>query len=400
MSPDEPNATVRERPKRLTSLDAYRGLIMVTLAGGGFGLVKMAERFDDRVWQTLAYHASHAEWISNFRVVCCRYWDLIQPSFMFMVGVAMAYSYARRAREGQSPVKMTFHAASRAAVLVLLAIFLSSNGSDHTRFEFFNVLAQIGLGYLFVYALMWRGLAVQLAAAVVILVGYWALFAYWPVPGPDFDYAASGIDPDSLLPGVFVHWSKNVHPAWEFDVWFLNLFPRTEPFEFNEGGYATLNFVPSIVTMLFGVMAGQLLQGPRGRWTKLFVLVLAGALALGLGVAASYTVCPIVKRIWTPAWVLFAGGWTFWILAVLYFVIDVLEWRAWSIPLVMVGMNSILVYLMAQTMRPYTAETLKKHFGQEIFAGTYGPVIQSVSVLAVFWLICWWLHRQKVFLRI
>ena len=387
-TPAEPSA----RPARLVSLDAYRGFVMIMLAAGGFGIAKVARQVDGEIWQQAAFHFTHPDWISQFKVVGCSFWDLIQPSFMFMVGVAMPFSYARRMRQGQSRPDMWAHAATRAVVLVLLGVFLSSQHAKHTNFSFANVLCQIGLGYLFVFALLGRRFLVQLLAAVVILVGYWLLFVLYPTPGAGFDYAAAGIDIQAM-PELFQHWAKNANAAWRFDVWFLNLFPRPEPFEANPGGYCTLNFVPAIVTMLLGMMAGDLLRGPRGPWHKLALLVLGGAVCMGLAVAASYTVCPVVKRIWTPSWTLFAGAWTLWILAAFYLVIDVAGLKKWSFPLVVVGMNSIIMYLMAMTMKGWIAKMLTIHFGQDGIEGTYGPIVQSLAVLAVLWLICWWLYR-------
>jgi heparan-alpha-glucosaminide N-acetyltransferase len=393
-------ATSAGKPGRLMSLDAYRGFIMLTLASAGFGIAKVAEKMNSSFWHALVPHVRHPEWISNTGGIGFAYWDLIQPSFMFMVGVAMPYSYARRVRDGHSMARMTGHAVTRAVVLTLLGVFLASNWSTQTDFVFFNVLSQIGLGYLFVFWLMWCPFRVQLLAIVAILVGYWALFFVYPAPGADFDYAASGIDRSWVAPGLFAHWTKNANAAWRVDVWLLNLFPRSEPFRSNPGGYTTLNFVPSIVTMLLGVMAGQLLRGPRSSREKLARLLLGGIACMLVGVAAGYTVCPIVKRIWTPSWALFSGAWTLWLLATFYYVIDVRERRASAFPLAVVGMNSILMYMMFQLIRGWTAETLQIHFGQEIFAGTYGPILESLSVLAVFWLICWWLYRQKIFIRI
>ncbi len=149
----------REKPARLVSLDAYRGAIMLFMASGGLALPEVAKHFpDDPVWRFLAFNTDHVPWIG------CSLWDLIQPSFMFMVGVAMPYSIASRRAKGDSEIKITFHVLYRAIFLVLLAIFLSSNWSKRTNFVFTNVLAQIGLGYAFLYLLLGRGVRVQLAA--------------------------------------------------------------------------------------------------------------------------------------------------------------------------------------------------------------------------------------------
>jgi heparan-alpha-glucosaminide N-acetyltransferase len=120
-----------------------------------------------------------------------------------------------------------------------------------TNFTFEDTLSQIGLGYTFLFLLGMRSARVQWIAFVAIVVGYWALFAAYPVR-PDFDYPAVGVPADwpHLMSGFLAHWNKNSNPAWAFDVWFLNLFPRSEPFRDNGGGYATLNFIPTLATMI------------------------------------------------------------------------------------------------------------------------------------------------------
>ena len=455
------------KPERLVSLDAYRGLVMVFLASTGFGIAAMAKRFieaardgadiggpavDPALWQTVLYHFSHPEWISqtgaidgtltgSLQVFCCSAWDMIQASFMFMVGVSMVYSYAKRSARGDSTLGTFAHVITRSVVLVLLGVFLSSQWSPQTNWTFANVLCQIGLGYSFVYLLLNRRFAVQLFAGGVILIGYWLASFLYPAPEPDFDYASRGVgqtmpkgddSPAPLAaewkmteepnpwcrPVDYSPWTKNVNMAADVDRWFLNLFLGPEPFEFNNGGYATLNFVPSIFTMLLGAMAGQLLRGPKRPISKFGWLVLGGAICLLLGATAGLTVCPVVKRIWTPSWALLAGGWSLWSLAAFYFVIDVLRIRFWTWPLVVVGMNSIAVYVMFQTIRKWTGRMLEIHLGddylpawvmhrfspqyQEMLGpdGPYGPVVAASMIMLVFWLICLWLYRNKYFIRV
>ena len=150
----------------------------------------------------------------------------------------------------------------------------------------------------------------------------------------------------------------------DFDVWFLNKFPRLEgqPFTFDEGGYQTLNFIPAIGTMLLGVFCGQLLLGDRRWWQKFFLLVIGGAVCLGLGVLAGQYACPIVKRIWTPSWVLFSGAWVIWGLAAFYLLFDLCRLRWLALPLVIVGMNSLAFYMMGQLLRPWAEKTVETHF--------------------------------------
>ena len=399
-------------PKRLVSLDAYRGFIMLVMASGGFAIAHVASELTEagepsRFWDILGFQFSHTPWTG------CSFWDLIQPSFMFMVGVAMPYSYASRRTKGKTTQQIAGHAVLRAIILILLGVFLSSNGAQETNFTFVNVLTQIGLGYCFVLLLIGRGLAVQTAALAFILVGYWLAFALYPtLPLAQFDDKTLGVpvDWDHLFSGFFAHWNKNANFAHGVDVWFLNLFPRSKPFLFNRGGYQTLNFVPSMGTMIFGLMAGELLRGGKKPFEKFLNLAIGGAVCLVVGFVLAHTVCPSVKRIWTPSWAVFSTGWTLWMLAGFYWIIDIQGYRKWAWPFVVVGMNSIAMYCMAQLLKPWTARTIKTHFGQHLFEGTYAgtevvanlysPTLQSAAVLFAFWLVCVWMYRQKIFIRI
>jgi predicted acyltransferase len=387
------------RPARLASLDAYRGFIMLVMATDGLALAAAARKFPgDPVWHFLAHHTEHVAWVG------CSFWDLIQPSFMFMVGVALPYSFASRRARGEPYGRSFFHAVWRSALLVLLGVMLySPNKAGRTNWIFPNVLAQIGLAYPFLFLLAGRGFRVQLAALLAVLVGYTLLFGLYPLPGPGFDYASVGLAPDwPRLTGWFAHWEKNVNAAADFDRWFLNLFPRAEPFRFNDGGYQTLNFVPSLATMILGLMAGEVLRSGRSGRAKLAILVAAGVLCLAAGLLAGEYVCPIVKRIWTPSWALYSAGWTFWMLAGFYAVMDLAGWRRWAFPLAVVGMNSIAMYLMAQRvlLKGWVESRMRIHLGPQWFEGTYGPILLSASSVFLLWLICLWMYRRGIFLRI
>lgn len=383
-------------PQRLASLDAYRGFIMFLMASGGFGIGKVAEHLPDSFWVRLAPQVDHVPWVG------CVLWDLIQPAFMFMVGVAAAYSTANRLQKGDSLAQVLSHAAIRAAALVLLGVLLASNSSSEkqTNWVFANVLAQIGLGYFFLVLLSRASFRVQLIALASILAGYWLLFAVWPIHPPPAGADTSWIDSSEWLTGFFAHWNPHTNFAADFDRWFLNLFPRSEPYVFTRGGYQTLNFVPSLGTMLLGLMAGNLLRSDRGADDKLRMLFLAAIVCLIAGWLAGQTVCPIVKRIWTPSWTLFSGGWVLLMLAAFYLAIDVQGYRRWSIPFTVIGMNSIFVYLGFQLSSGWIRETLARHLGPELFTGPYQSMAQRTGVLLVLWLLAWWLYRQKVFLRL
>ncbi|QDU98228.1 hypothetical protein Pla8534_60890 [Lignipirellula cremea] len=401
--------------KRLQSLDAYRGLIMITLAFGGFGLAKTAKNFHElypeaSYWESIQYQFSHAEWVG------CSYWDLIQPSFMFMVGVSLAWSFGKRRDQGDSYPRMLLHAAARSLILVGLSIFLMSQWSSATDWEFTNVLGQIGLGYFFLFLLWGWPFRVQAIALGVILLSTWIAFEAYPGAGIDPQQGAPEVGvkaewAQEHLQGVRPAWHKNANIAHAIDRTFLNWFPREKPWLFSRGGYATISFWPSLATMLLGLMAGELLRSNRPEKTKLLLLLAAGAAGLLLGYLLNLSgICPMVKRIWTPSWAFFSTGWCLLILGALYGIVDILGFRRWTFPLVVVGANSILIYCMSISLKPYTEKQIRTHLGQDVFslygwpstetAAAISPMVESIAVGLAFWLVCYYCYRHKIFIRI
>jgi predicted acyltransferase len=387
-------------PARLGSLDAYRGLVMFLMMAEVLRLSRVASAAGGPFWKFLAYHQSHVEWIG------CSLHDLIQPSFSFLVGAALPFSLANRTARGQSSVRTTVHAAWRALILILLGVFLRSLHADQTYWTFEDTLSQIGMGYFFLYLIGRRPVREQWIALGVLLVGYWAAFSLYPLPGPEFEYTTVGVAANwpHLMTGFPAHWNKNANLAWAFDTWFLNLFPRTKPFVFNGGGYATLSFIPTLATMLLGVLAGGVIRGSRPQLAKVQWLVLGGAISLlGGALLGAAGICPVVKRIWTPAWVLYSGGWCFILLGAFYYIMDVRGWKAWVFPLVVVGMNSIAAYCIAHLFEGFVEKNLSIHLGQNAFRilwEAYEPLVRGAMTLAVFWLLLCWMYRRKIFLRI
>jgi predicted acyltransferase len=326
------------------------------------------------------------------------------------VGVALPYSIASRAARGQSRTTMTWHAIWRALVLVLLGVFLRSTGQSTamTNWTFEDTLTQIGLGYAFLFVLGFRSMRAHWIALGLILVGYWMAFALYPLPGPGFDYAKVGVTNAWLEThghsGFAAHWQKNSNVAWSFDTWFMNLFPRERPFLFNRGGYSTLSFIPTLGTMILGLIAGNVLRSAREPHAKIRWLAIAGLIGLGSGWAlGALGICPVVKRIWTPSWVLFSGGWCLLLLAAFYWVIDVLKIKRWSFPLVVIGMNSIAAYVIAHLFDGFIEKNLTTHLGKgvfNVFGPAYQPFVHGAATLAVMWLILYWMYRRKLFLKI
>jgi heparan-alpha-glucosaminide N-acetyltransferase len=425
-------------PGRLTSIDAYRGFVMFLIMAQVLHLIEMAEHFPlNSFWQFLGHHQDHVQWVG------CILHDIIQPSFTFLVGVVLPFSIASRLSKHQTKGQLVGHAMGRSLILILLGIFLRSLDKTRTYFTFEDTLTQIGLGYAFVFFLAWRSVRVQWVALALILVGYWAAFVIYPAPNESFPYAKFEVSADKapvdkwpadktyaetklwnenvhLMPGFASHWNKNSNLAWKFDTWFLNLFPRekNEPFTAHPGGYATLSFIPTLGTMILGLIAGGILISGRGPWRKALWLVALGMLCLALGSLVHwYGICPIVKRIWTPSWTLFSGGLCLLLLAAFYTVIDIWRFRRWAFPWVVIGMNSIAAYCMAEYLLTggdspapgWIERNLKIHLGQDTFkffdrwlpAGqSYEPVVVGVAIMLVIWLFLYYMYRQKVFLKI
>jgi len=367
---------------------------------------------------------------------------------MFMVGVAMPFSLLRRERDGESKFRRFLHAVARAGVLVVLAVFLSSQQNE-IRFTFANVLAQIGLGYVAVYLLCGRSLKTLGFCAAVILIGYAAWFALQPIDQTESKLTQQylveqrGLDAEewSRFEGWKAHWNKHTNAAAQADRRLLNQFPRSEQpwqgrgFWVNTGGYQTCNFIPSIVTMIFGLMAGTVLSSPRDDRARLRWLYRAGLICFGLALAVdttlwptqwlpetwqttfaryAWSLCPAVKRIWTPTWAVFSAGWTFWMLAAFYWLIDIREHRRIAFPLAVVGVNSIAMYLMSQCIKGDIGNWLITILGTvDRWSGTdlqvwlkpdaafpYAETGLFAARLAVMWLICLWLYRRRIFIRI
>ena len=396
--------------QRLRSLDAYRGFTMLFMALNTGRWLDIAKEFpNSQVWAFLYDQLEHRPWGGNTM------WDMIQPSFMFMVGVSLPYSAAKRLSLGQPYWRLFLHAVIRSAILIFLGVFLRSQRYLSLNWTLIDVLAQIGLGYTFLFLLWNRPIKVQLGTLVLILVGYWSFFAFWPLPDENFDQASWNISEktaDRTFDGFAAHWNYNANPGAYFDRWFYNQLPRPldqegnsiGPYLHDRGGYALLNFVPALGTMILGLLVGGLLRSERSDKAKMLRLILFGAGLIAVGWLLDFSgVCPIVKRIWTPSWVLFSGGFCFWILAAFYTVMDIAGFWRWAFPGIVVGLNPIVLYVLNGTLSAWAVDRIQTVFGRDvykIFGAVYEPLVAQLAALLLFWLICFWMYRRKFFIRI
>ncbi len=387
---------------RLTSIDTYRGFVMLLMLGEVLKWEDIAEKVPGNAFlELMAFHQSHVSWQG------CSLHDMIQPSFTFLVGVAMPFSLESRATQGQTPQKRALHAIWRALTLVLLGVVLRSLGKNQTYWTFEDTLSQIGLGYAFLFGIAHLKRHWQWVALGVILFGYWLAFALTPLPPAGFDPATVGVKPewDHHVTGFAAHWDKNTNLAMQVEIWLRNALPHEEVFRFNGGGYAALSFIPTLGTMILGLFAGNVLRdSAQTDRQKTIWLLIAGGIGIAIGAALDQLgICPVVKRIWTPSWVLFSGGICFWMLAAFRYLVDLKGLVKPAFPLVVVGVNSIAAYVMSWFFTSMIEDALYRHFGKapfEIFGHAYETLLHGGATLVIMWGILYWMQKNRIFLRI
>jgi predicted acyltransferase len=387
---------------RVASVDVYRGFVMLLMMGEVLSFSSVSKALPGNAfWDFMHMQQSHVEW--TWLVLH----DMIQPSFTFLVGVILPYSIASRKNKGATVGSLMSHTIKRSFILIFLGVFLRSMYSTQSNFTFEDTLSQIGLGYTFLVLLGFYSQRVQVISLIVILVGYWLAFAMYPLPGPGFDYASARVTADweHNLTGFAAHWNKNTNIAWAFDKWFLNLFPRKTPFTNNGGGYSTLSFIPTLGTMILGLIAGNTLHSSKSAKEKLNFFIKIGLVLLALGIILQVTgINPIVKRIWTPAWTIFSGGICFLFLAFFYSIVDMAGKKKWSYFLMVIGANSIAAYVMADAgFSSLIRKSLFIHFGpnfDKILGDPYATLVSGGITLFILWLILNWMYKKKIFIKI
>jgi predicted acyltransferase len=350
---------------RLVSLDAYRGFIMLLLVSEGFGFAAL-QHYPHWAW--LAAQVDHAPWEG------CKFWDLIQPAFTFMVGAAMPFAFARRMSQGATNRGVFRHVAYRSFMLILLSNLYSNwdSSGEHLSLQLINVLSQIGFGYMICFLITRMRLRYQIAAGLAMLAGFWALFAIYP--GPAGPWSQTG----------------NIGAVIDFKVLGYNY----------SGYYTTINFIGNAVTILFGCWTGMLLRTSKTHAYKLNVLGACGVAGLVLGLALE-PFNPMVKRLWTASFTFFSAGWVILMLMAFYWIIEVKGIKGWAFPFIVLGMNSIFIYSLGQIgIKGWLNSGLKNFTKDFRIFGDLGAIPQSILVLAVMWCMCYWLYRRRIFFKI
>jgi predicted acyltransferase len=347
---------------RYLSLDVYRGFIMLMLVSHAFGLSSLR---DQPGWQWLAAQFEHVEWEGLV------FWDLIQPAFMFMVGMAMPFAFTNRSAKGESVRQIFRHVAWRALMLIVLSQILINVSGGKLQVQLINVLSQIAFTYFFTFLILRLPIRFQVLTAFLLLAGHWALFAMFP--GPE---------------GAF---SKTGNIGARIDQAILG-------YNYN-GFYVTINFVTSTVTTLLGAWTALFLMRKKPHITNLKIILLSSAVCFASGLTLSL-LNPMVKRLWTSSFTLYSAGWVFLMLAAFYSLVEICGWRKPVFPLLVLGMNSIFVYSVSMVLYGWLDRAVAVFTGRFTIAGVLSPVLQATAVLLAMWYLCYWLYQRRIFLRV
>ena len=360
--------------KRLVSLDALRGFDMFWIIGGhrifgGFTKATDCEFMKNHVMPQF----KHVPWEGFV------FEDLIMPLFLFIVGVAMPYSFSKRLSLGDSKVKLYGHIIKRVLVLYLLGMIAWGGLLKFDLSQLYlysNTLQSIALGYLIasIIILHLKPIGQYIATAGLLLL-FWALLALVPVP----EHGAGVYTPE----GNF---------AFYFDKLVLEPYRHPSPYTW------VLSSITFGASVMFGVWAGKILRSEKTDKQKLLYLVYCGLGAIALGLIWNIWF-PIIKHIWTSSFVLYAAGWSYLSLALFYFVVDMLKFKKWAFPFIVIGSNAIFVYMIVQL---FDFRILADIFvaGLEKWTGDWHDFIRVTLAFGILWSILYYMYKKKTFVKV
>lgn len=427
-------------------------MVLLPDLAGGFSFYQMAEKDPGHwAWAPLAAQFRHVEWSG------VALWDLVMPLFVFLVGVSMALSAEQRRHAGEAANLMLVHAflrsltlivlglalqfgvethvdellpylvlstglpvgkwwarakqrnagtptatasatAGAAYTIVVLCIALAWMGSHIDRlgdYQFGNqILVLMGLAYFPAFLLLRCRLRTQLGATATILIGYALLFALFTPP-------PSVTPTGETFVGLFAHWNNGNNVAAAFDRWFLNLLPRQAIYTGNSHGYHTLQFIPLIANMLAGAMLGNALARADDAGKLALRLAGIGLAGVVFSLLLSATLVPLVKSLWTSSWAIFSTASCFLMLAAILYGFR-RPARSWlGAPWVVLGTNSILLYVIAFTEHWRISALWRGVLASEPLASlSWRPLLQSCLVLLTLWALAYALNRRRIFIKI
>ena len=357
---------------RLLSLDFYRGLTMFLLIAEFSNLFTymVSPEFHGTIVHAIGEQFHHVDWEG------LRFWDLIQPFFMFIVGVSMPLSFSKRLAKGDSFKQLRNHAVKRAFLMLLLGWALYCIDPGQIVFRFQNVLSQLAVTYILAFIVIRKKPMIQIGFSVLLILISESLYRFFSVEG--FNHA-------------FV-------PGENFGAW-LNILISGEE---DSGHWAMFNAIPTAAHTIWGLLAGQLLISEKTNKKKIQVLVIAGIIGLIIGYGFSYFT-PIIKRISTSTFVFASGGWSILVLVLCYWLIDIKKYQKGVLFFSIVGMNPLFIYLFAHVGGAELIRKIFLPFSNALFGWTgvlNASIILSIVVLFFLWYICYYMYKKKIFIRI
>jgi len=353
---------------RLASLDTFRGFIMFWIIGGDALAEGLRALRPHALINGLVYELNHTPWVG------LRFYDCIWPSFMLMVGVSVALSFAKRSRT-QTYSQMFGHALKRFAVLFLLGSLRQSiNSGAPYLVELSSALQPIAIAYLLAFLLVGRRQWLQALVGGLILAVYAVVLAVVPAPG----VPAGSLDPyNNLVRSV--------------DIMVLGRTYPTEPWG------TVLCTLPTLSTTILGLLIGEWLLSARSKASKAKMIGGAGVVCLAVGYALS-PIVPVIMKIWTTSYGLVSAGWACLMFLLFYWFIDVRGHRKGTLAFVVIGSNAVFIYMFASIMplNDWVSIFTKSMAGA---SGHLEPLLRAVVVLVVEWLMLFWMYRNKIFIK-
>ncbi len=366
-----------DKPVRIKSLDLFRGFTMFLLVAEGTLLYEylLESTSEGSFWNALAIQFHHHPWNG------LRFWDLIQPFFMFIVGTAMWFSVKKRKSIGQTSRDITKHIVKRCIILLALGVGLHIGYNGRLVWELWNVLAQLSVTILVAYALMNLPWKQQLLISLGLLALTEILYRYTGIQGYDQPFVKDhnfGSFMDMVLMGKINH----------------------------GGGWVTINAIPTSAHTIWGVLAGKLLDSDKKQIEKVKILLFTGLGMLVIGYSMDWVgLTPIIKRICTSSFVITSGGWCLIALSIAYWIIDVKGVHQWIFVFAVVGMNPIFIYIFMETagrewLVPFTSSFTNDIFSFIGFNTEIVHVFNALVVLGIAWYLCYWLYKKRIFIKI
>jgi predicted acyltransferase len=371
MEKNKPHSTA-DTTERITSVDFFRGFTMFLLIGESTGMFEHVNEINNGFFHFFGNQLTHHEWHG------LHFWDLIQPFFMFIVGVAIPFAVANRKRKGATSKSLYIHALKRSALLLFFGLALYTSGEDKIVFRLQNVLAQLSFTYLVAFLIMQWNWKWQFVFSLLLLLGIDLAYRFFPVAGFNQPW-----EPFQNLGSWVNNWIEGVDKA---SIW------------------ASLNAIPTTAHTIWGVLCGMLLMSTKTTTQKIQILLIAGISGLVIGFGLDLlSVTPIIKKIATSSFVFASGGWAILALAVSYWIIDVKKNVAGSKFFIVVGMNCIFIYLIFEVGASRILADIYKPFISQFFSWS-GPlftgILISAAVWASLWYVCYWLYVKKIFFKI